>query len=112
MNFLLVLHGWFWLIEVLEVKYLNNMIEQDPPLHHEADPASDRLQILSVCISDTGWHRSGPYDPQAAISNQWPIRISTIRDTRRITVSSDSRFCNRSENCHKAPRSTSLQCRL
>jgi putative transposase len=29
MNFLLLLHGWFWLIEVLQVKYLNNMIEQD-----------------------------------------------------------------------------------
>lgn len=24
-----VLHGWFWLIEILQVKYLNNMIEQD-----------------------------------------------------------------------------------
>ncbi len=29
MNILLLLHGWFWLIEVLQVKYLNNMIEQD-----------------------------------------------------------------------------------
>jgi putative transposase len=28
-NWLLLLHGWFWLIEVLQVKYLNNMIEQD-----------------------------------------------------------------------------------
>jgi putative transposase len=26
---LLLLHGWFWLIEVLQVKYLNNIIEQD-----------------------------------------------------------------------------------
>ncbi|MGO7522752.1 DDE-type integrase/transposase/recombinase, partial [Rhizobium brockwellii] len=23
------LQGWFWLIEILQVKYLNNMIEQD-----------------------------------------------------------------------------------
>jgi putative transposase len=23
------LHGWFWLIEILQVKYLNNMIEQN-----------------------------------------------------------------------------------
>ncbi len=29
MNVLLVLHGWFWLIEMLQVKYLNNIIEQD-----------------------------------------------------------------------------------
>jgi putative transposase len=29
MNMLLLLHGWFWLIEVLQVKYLNNIIEQD-----------------------------------------------------------------------------------
>jgi putative transposase len=29
MNLLLLLHGWFWLIDVLQVKYLNNMIEQD-----------------------------------------------------------------------------------
>lgn len=29
MSFLLLLHGWFWLIEVLQVKYLNNIIEWD-----------------------------------------------------------------------------------
>jgi len=29
MNRLLNLNGWFWLIEVLQVKYLNNIIEQD-----------------------------------------------------------------------------------
>ncbi|WP_424934706.1 IS6 family transposase [Amaricoccus macauensis] len=29
MNILLILSGWFWLIEVLQVKYLNNLIEQD-----------------------------------------------------------------------------------
>ena len=28
-NWLLLQHGWFWLIEILQVKYLNNMIEQD-----------------------------------------------------------------------------------
>lgn len=29
MNCLLLLRGWFWLIEILQVKYLNNIIEQD-----------------------------------------------------------------------------------
>ena len=29
MNCLLLLNGWFWLIEILQVKYLNNIIEQD-----------------------------------------------------------------------------------
>ncbi|EEB82413.1 transposase [Roseobacter sp. GAI101] len=29
MNIELILHGWYWLIEVLQVKYLNNLIEQD-----------------------------------------------------------------------------------
>jgi putative transposase len=29
MNIALILAGWFWLIEVLQVKYLNNIIEQD-----------------------------------------------------------------------------------
>ncbi len=29
MNCLLILNGWFWLIEVLQVKYFNNIIEQD-----------------------------------------------------------------------------------
>ena len=29
MNWLLLLQGWFWLIEILQVKYLNNVIEQD-----------------------------------------------------------------------------------
>jgi len=28
-NWMLLLQGWFWLIEILQVKYLNNMIEQD-----------------------------------------------------------------------------------
>ena len=29
MNCLLQLNGWFWLIDVLQVKYPNNFIEQD-----------------------------------------------------------------------------------
>jgi putative transposase len=29
MNCLLILNGWFWLIEIQQVKYLNNIIEQD-----------------------------------------------------------------------------------
>ena len=29
MNCALILNGWFWLIEILQVKYLNNIIEQD-----------------------------------------------------------------------------------
>jgi putative transposase len=29
MNCLLVMHNWYWLIDVLQVKYLNNIIEQD-----------------------------------------------------------------------------------
>jgi putative transposase len=29
MNIRLFLHGWFWLIEVCQVKYRGNMIEQD-----------------------------------------------------------------------------------
>lgn len=28
-NWLLLLYGWFWLIEILQVKYLNNTMEQD-----------------------------------------------------------------------------------
>ncbi|NRA85931.1 MAG: IS6 family transposase [Rhizobiales bacterium] len=28
-NCQLIINGWFWLVEVLQVKYLNNMIEQD-----------------------------------------------------------------------------------
>ncbi|MCM2442249.1 IS6 family transposase [Agrobacterium vitis] len=29
MNWLLQFHGWFWLIEIVRIKYLNNIIEQD-----------------------------------------------------------------------------------
>jgi len=29
MNCLLIMNGWFWLIDILQVKYLNNIIEQD-----------------------------------------------------------------------------------
>ena len=28
-NLAFILNGWFWLIDVLQVKYLNNIIEQD-----------------------------------------------------------------------------------
>ncbi len=45
-NWLLLLHGWFWLIEILQVKELNNMIEQDHPVYQEADPPHEGLQIL------------------------------------------------------------------
>jgi len=31
MNWLLLFTGWLWLIDILQVKYLNNIIEQD---HH------------------------------------------------------------------------------
>jgi putative transposase len=29
MNWLLMFQGWFWLIDIVQVKYLNNIIEQD-----------------------------------------------------------------------------------
>jgi len=29
LNWLLILRGWFWLIDIFQVKYLNNIIEQD-----------------------------------------------------------------------------------
>ena len=29
MNCLLIMNGWFWLIDILQVKYLNNTIKQD-----------------------------------------------------------------------------------
>lgn len=29
MNWLLLIHGWFWLIEICQIKYLNNIVEQD-----------------------------------------------------------------------------------
>ena len=29
MNCLLIMLGWFWLIDILQVKYLNNIIEQN-----------------------------------------------------------------------------------
>ncbi|MBB3458713.1 transposase-like protein [Rhizobium sp. BK313] len=38
-NWLLLLHGWFWLIEILQVKYLNNMIEQDHGFIKKRTPA-------------------------------------------------------------------------
>lgn len=29
MNRPLLFHGWFWLIDILRIKYLNNIIEED-----------------------------------------------------------------------------------
>jgi hypothetical protein len=40
----------------------------------------------------SAFYRSGAYDPQAAISNKWLIRISAIRRARGITMFSDSWF--------------------
>jgi hypothetical protein len=51
-------------------KYLNNMIEQDHRFIKKLTPSDEGLQILPVCVTNIGWHRSGAYDPQAAIFNQ------------------------------------------
>jgi putative transposase len=46
-NWLLLLQGWFWLIEILQVKYLKNMIEQDHRLiNQEADPSDEGFKSL------------------------------------------------------------------
>jgi putative transposase len=37
MNCLLILNGWYWLIEILQIKYLNNIIEQ-PSRGLQANP--------------------------------------------------------------------------
>jgi hypothetical protein len=66
-------------------------------VYQETNPPHERLQILSVCISNTGWDRSRTHDQKAPIWNQWSIRISAIRLTRCIIVSSVSPFCNYSE---------------
>jgi len=63
-NCLLVLSGWFWLIEILQVKYLNNIIEQD---HRFIKKLTEGLQILQLSLSDTGRHRGRTHDPQTTI---------------------------------------------
>lgn len=87
-NWLLLLHGWFWLIEICQVKYLNNLIEQDHRFIKKLTRPMNGFKS-SQSASNIKWHRGGSHDPQAAIFNQWPIRIPTIRCARRISVSSD-----------------------
>jgi len=42
MNCLLILNGWYWLTDILQVKYLNNIIEQP----------SRRLQAIICRVTD------------------------------------------------------------
>ena len=88
MNILLILSGWVWLIEVLQVKYLNNIVEQGPPLYQEADPANAGLQILRCCAGDRCRDREHAYDPKGSTCRQRQHRLSAVRGAGRITVSS------------------------
>ncbi len=102
MNCLLILNGWYWLIEILQVKYLNNIIEHTshrckqrlpvsgPQVHQETDEADEGVQILPLSLCNIGRHRNCAHDPQAAIRLLWPVRIPTIRGICWITVSNDT----------------------
>ena len=51
MNILLFLVGWVYLIEILQVKYLNNRIEQD---HPKANQTDTRIQGVLFSSGDLG----------------------------------------------------------
>jgi len=69
MNCLLVLNGWSWLIDVLQVKYLNNIIEQD---HRFVKKITRPMQTFKWHRQVTGVNGSGSavYGFQAACSSR------------------------------------------
>ena len=51
MNCLLIMNGWFWLIDILQVKYLNNIIEQD---HRFIKKLTKQMKGFKSFISASG----------------------------------------------------------
>ena len=51
MNCLLMMNGWFWLIDILQIKYLNNIIEQD---HRFIKKLTKQMKGFKSFISASG----------------------------------------------------------
>ena len=87
MNCLLMLNGWYWLIEVLQVKYLNNIIEQD---HRFIKKVTKQMKGSKSFISASArldGIEVATHDPKKSIWNVGSVRFSAVRRTRWITVS-------------------------
>ncbi|KZX98885.1 hypothetical protein A3747_11130 [Sulfitobacter sp. HI0076] len=65
MNLLHLLSGWCWLIEVLQVKYLNNIIEQD-----------HRFILQPVPVRWSGCNRQQPSRAGSATNRYWAKELS------------------------------------
>ena len=53
MNGLLIMNGWFWLIDILQVKYLSNIIEQDHRFIKKLTK-NERFQNVYISLSYPG----------------------------------------------------------
>lgn len=85
MNCLLVMHSWFWLIDVLQVNYLNNIIEQDQRFLKKITRPMQTFKSFNSAAATRG-HRSRSYDPQRTIRPTRAIRLGAIRGVRWIIV--------------------------
>ena len=79
--------GYWPLIEILQVKYLNIIIEQDHLLYQEDHQAHERLQGLPFGIGYSARHRGRPHDPKTTVRTNGPVALQAIRGSRWMTVS-------------------------
>ena len=92
MNCLLLLNGWFWLIEILQVKYLNNIIEQD---HRFIKKLTKQMKGFKSFLSASATLDGIEVAHIETIRNTRTIRFPAIFGARWITVSGD-----RSDSMH------------
>jgi putative transposase len=89
MNGLLIMNGWFWLIDILQVKYLNNIIEQD---HRFIKKLTKQMKgfksFISASATLDGMGGSA-YDSQEAIWDLGKNRLPAIRGPCWIIVPID-----------------------
>ena len=87
MNCLLILNGWFRLIEAPQVKHLDNIYWAASPFHQEVDTMDAGVRILLLSLGNTGRYLSRIYDPQATIWNTRPMPIQAVCGSRWINLS-------------------------
>jgi putative transposase len=66
-NFLLMLAGIISFVEILQIKYLNNLVEQDYRFIKKITKPMMGFKAFSFGQSNNRWHRNGTYDPKRAV---------------------------------------------
>ena len=92
-----------------QVKYLNNIVEQDHRPGQTNDPADAGIQIVLVSRHCTCRNRTHAHDPQRPIEGRWPITSGTailfISHLNRSIITDPARpFKNFATEPMKMPR--------